>query len=107
MKTFKFTSLILAIIFLGLYNQDVLSQDPTEDFVNSIMQGDMAAVEKAIDDGMDVNMARNDRTTPLMFAIYGSNLDMVELLISKGADVTLSTEKGGDALNVAAAMGNV
>lgn len=26
----------------------------------SIMQGDLAAVEKAIDAGMDVNMARND-----------------------------------------------
>ena len=37
---------------------------------------------------------------------YGDNIDLVNLLLAKGADVNLSTMKGGDALNVAAAMGN-
>ena len=92
MKTLKLTSIVLSLALLGFsarqafsQNPSETSQDPSEDFVASIMEGDLDAVEALIGEGMDVNMVQNDRMTPLIFAIYGGNLDMVKLLVSKDA----------------------
>ena len=45
-------------ILLGCMNTLVLAQDSSEEFVKTIMQGDVEAVEKLIDGGMDVNMVK-------------------------------------------------
>lgn len=74
---------ILAILALALllYPQTSFSQD----LFRLIERNDLAAVE-AFNDA--VNLRDENQATALMWAAYYANLDMVKLLIAKGADVT-------------------
>ena len=57
------------------------------------MEGNVELVETFIEKGANVNMKIDDRLTLLMYAIYANHFDVVKLLVSKGADVNLQTEK--------------
>jgi uncharacterized protein len=57
------------------------------------MEGNVELVETFIEKGANVNMKIDDCLTPLMYAIYANHFDVVKLLVSKGADVNLQTEK--------------
>lgn len=51
--------------------------------------GDLAAVKKLLEAGVDVNGMSEADCTPLGAAIVGGNIDVVKTLIEKGADVNL------------------
>jgi hypothetical protein len=90
----KYFSAFLIFTILMFLAQDNFAKDNSEGFLNSIRQGDIKKVEEYIDKGADVNLIKNERQTPLMYAIWSNNFEIVKLLVSKGADVNLKPEKG-------------
>ena len=66
----------------------------------AIMKGDTEAVRKFIEYGADVNENSNGMT-PLMVAARYNKVEIITLLISKGADVKAKDEKGFTALKYA------
>src|SRR5687768_2930486 len=56
---------------------------------NVCMQTDAAAVHRELDKGTDINILTKWKppTTPLIFAVRHSSLEVVQLLISRGANV--------------------
>ena len=53
--------------------------------------GNYELVKKLIDDGADVNVKDNYRTTPLIYAAKNGHTEICKLLIDKGADVNIMT----------------
>ena len=69
-------------------------------FCVSIAKGDIDTVKKLISLGADVN-ARSNGMTPVMYAAKFNRIDILELLISKGAKLKLKSDKGMTALKYA------
>lgn len=68
----------------------------------AISKGDFPTVKKFIEYGADVNERSNDMT-PLMIAARYNNLEIMEYLLSKGADMNFRNDAGMTALKYAAA----
>jgi ankyrin repeat protein len=68
----------------------------------AICKGDVAAVKKFLEYGASVNEISNGMT-PLMIAARYNNVEIIKLLIEKGADVKVKDEKGITALKYAEA----
>lgn len=71
--------------------------------LNAAKEGNVNEVKKALDNGADVNHVSEKGSTALMLASMGGHLGVVELLISKGADVNIITNTS--ALVSAAGLG--
>ena len=64
--------------------------DPDIDIINlAASTGDIEAVKQFLDAGGDVNAKNKVTTTPLYWAAYEGQKEIVELLIANGADVNL------------------
>ena len=71
-------------------------------------QGNMAAVKKLLGMGASINATENeDGMTALLYAAKRGDLEMVALLLEKGADKTTTAEGGMTALHLVAARNNV
>lgn len=56
-------------------------------------EGDLAAVQRLVDQGRDVNAKDSDfRLTPLHYAAAGEHIEVVRFLIARGADVNAIDE---------------
>ncbi|MBI3777669.1 MAG: ankyrin repeat domain-containing protein [Gammaproteobacteria bacterium] len=63
----------------------------------AVIQDDVEAVRRAIDEGADVNAPNVNGDTPLILAIFEHNKEMVRLLLDKGADPNIiSSENWGN-----------
>ncbi len=62
-------------------------------FCKAIVQGDMAAVEKMIQLGEDVN-AKSLGKTPVIFAARYNRAEILELLLENGADPDIRCDRG-------------
>lgn len=71
-------------------------------FCASIAKGDFETVKKLIELGMDVNEESNGMT-PAMYAARYNRTDILNLLISKGANLKLKSRSGITALEYAEA----
>ena len=61
--------------------------------------GDIDKMKEMLDSGMDVNTRHpNDACGPLIFAITGGQIKMVQFLIERGAYVNDKTKEGKSAL---------
>lgn len=69
-------------------------------------RGDLFAVEGLIYGGFDVNQRGRDGWTPLMEAAWNRRPQVVDLLLKKGADPTISNEDGFTALMYADVSGD-
>lgn len=69
---------------------------------NAICKGDVEAVKKFIEYGADVNERSNGKT-PLMLAARYNNVEIIRLLLEKGASKSIKDEKGNTALKYAEA----
>lgn len=68
--------------------------------------GDRDAALEHIAAGADVNVRGLDGTTPVMWAAYYGDIELVEALIGAGADVTKHNDFGTSALHEAAIIGS-
>lgn len=66
----------------------------------AIIKGDVEAVKKFIEYGANVNETSNG-LTPLMLAARYNNVEIVKLLLEKGANKRFKDENGYDALKYA------
>ena len=55
--------------------------------INDVKTGQLARVEEALNAGADINQQDEQGWTPLNYAAGGGNLDIVKLLLDRGADV--------------------
>ena len=67
---------------------------------NAIIKGDIATVKKFIEYGANVNETFNGMT-PLMFAARYNKVEILKLLLEKGANTDAKDEKGFTALQYA------
>ncbi|MCH8140341.1 MAG: ankyrin repeat domain-containing protein, partial [Proteobacteria bacterium] len=54
-------------------------------FSEAARKGDLATVDKAIEEGVDVNGADENRRTALMFSAFDGHHQIVQLLLDHGA----------------------
>ena len=54
---------------------------------DAALDGDIDEMQRQLDAGVDPNLKSSKGATPLFYAVYGGHLDIVELLITRGADV--------------------
>ena len=80
------------------YNQ--LFVKPTTPLCLAISKGEFDLVKKLIEYGADVNEKSNGMT-PLMFAARYNKVEIIKLLLTKGAILKQKDEKGFDALKYA------
>jgi ankyrin repeat protein len=73
----------------------------------AVVQGDVDKVEQLLTTISDINYFSNDsKTTLLATAALGSNIDMVQLLLSRGAQIVTNGTRGNNALENAAGGGH-
>ena len=75
--------------------------------VKACIIGDLAAVEKAIDEGANVNYKDENGYTPLLISSNSGNIELVKMLISKGADINSKGSFGITALHKASGLGYI
>jgi ankyrin repeat protein len=79
-----------------------------EEVHHLIKRGDIVALRRELDNGLDPNIVPKYRCTLLMLAALEGNTQIGELLISRGADVNAAVENHGDtALSLAAEKGHL
>ncbi|MEW7290987.1 ankyrin repeat domain-containing protein [Aquimarina sp. 2304DJ70-9] len=81
------------------HNYDLVTVQ-TSPFCMAIVKGDTETVKKLIDLGSDVNKKSNGMT-PLMFAARYNRVDIIKLLVEKGANIKTKDSKGYNAMKFA------
>lgn len=74
---------------------------------NLIQNGDRTAALAAIDDGADVNGTQGDGTTPLHWAVYKVDAELVSALLAAGAKADVTNKYGSSPLAEAVKLGDV
>lgn len=80
-------------------------QISTQEYLDAALEGKISIVEKAIDNGTNVNATGPNGNTALMLAAFNGNTDVVDLLIQNDAEVNIKDENKRTAL-IYAASGN-
>ncbi len=97
MRSPNFLLAILAVLFFPA--SEVLG-GPLHD---AARKGDTLAIAELLDDGADINAF--ELMTPLQMAAFNGQIDAVELLISRGADLEVASPTLGTALHAATSRG--
>ena len=87
-------------------NYDVEAYFKVNSFCVSIAKGDLETVQKLITRGADVN-ERSNGMTPAMYAAKFNRVDILNLLISKGANLKARSDKKMTAADYAELHGAV
>ncbi len=98
--------LLFFVVLPFLISQDTAAQDEPPELLVAINDGDLARVEALLDAGADPNLVFHDRT-PLMFSIYGEQVEIFRLLVERGADVEKTSETVGPLITLAAESGSL
>jgi len=101
----KKTILMVAVVFMSivtgvkanesnLKNNDFITEIvDVKTFCKAIMQGDIETVKKLIDLGEDVNK-KSLGMTPAIFAARYNRVEILKLLIDRGANLKTKSDKG-------------
>ncbi len=93
------TIAILVILFLITFAGRAEAQGKEETFIYAAVEGDLKKVEAFLNYGANVNAKGwESNRTALMWASLRGHLDVVRLLLEKGADVKARDKKGRNAL---------
>lgn len=84
------TGFILTLCLFGIFAESVVAQETkTPQLLFSAAQtGDIETVKSLLDDGMDVNATTKYGATALSFAAEKGNLELVTLLVDRGAELS-------------------
>jgi ankyrin repeat protein len=109
----KKTIIIFGLAFVAFANVSFASNSNFSNKTNSeiviigqtplcaaIVKGDLETVKKFIEYGADVNQS-SDGVTPLMLAARFNHVEIVKLLLEKGASIETKDEKGYTAIEYA------
>ncbi len=108
-KTFLFTLMVVFISTMSFATEANTTNDTNEfetvipqtsPFCMAIVKGDTDTVKKLIELGTDVNQKSNGMT-PLMYAARYNKVDIIKLLVKKGAKIKARNDKGYTALKFA------
>tara|TARA_R110002050_G_scaffold42824_2_gene102943 strand:+ start:1604 stop:2071 length:468 start_codon:yes stop_codon:yes gene_type:complete len=75
-----------------LHNDLIINVDISS-FCKAVIQGDVSTVKRLIDLGEDVNQ-KSLGMTPAMYAARYNKVEVLSLLIKKGADLTIKSNQG-------------
>ena len=67
--------------------------------IRAVNRGQWKCVKALVNAGADVNIALENRITPLMHATYGGHVKCVKLLINAGADVNMTNIYGNASIS--------
>lgn len=70
--------------------------------IDAVKTGELAAAQRLLGEGADLNARDEQGATPLMLAASAGDLEMVRVLLAAGAAVNARTESGWTALSKAA-----
>ncbi|MFD2564512.1 ankyrin repeat domain-containing protein [Aquimarina rubra] len=108
-KTFVTVLMIIFITSVGFASSEVkdnenrnyeLTTYQKDPFIMAIIKGDFDTVVKMIEEGSDVNL-RSEGKTPLMYAARYNRVDIIRLLVGKGAYLQAKDKNGNTAMNFA------
>ena len=103
----RHTSLTSALALMLAVSVQVHAQDGNEELLLTLAgQGDTRAALERVGSATDVNIASADGTTPLHWAVYYNDAELVEQLLHRGADVNVRNDYGATPLSQASIEGN-
>jgi ankyrin repeat protein len=85
----SFTVLLTLAFVSSLALAQASKQELNDQFYEAVRQGDVAAVTKLLDQGVDVNTKFRYGATALFKAAERGHTEVVKLLLARGADVTV------------------
>jgi ankyrin repeat protein len=97
--------LLTAIFFAACLSR--AAAEPIDDFTKAIEEGDLAAMERLIADGVDLNARDATGWTPLCKAAATDQFRAINLLVKHKADIDKPTGSGNTPLMFAAGRGNM
>ena len=100
------TTVLRAVFFILLAG---LQQRPADTaLLDAAQQNDLAGVTRALQQGANVNAKTRYNSTALIVGAMNGNIDMVRLLVERGADLTVKDSfYGMDAIGAATNSGNL
>lgn len=109
MNKIIFACLSVLITGNALHAMDVNRNEAGEQFIEAARTGNLAAIEKLLAEGVDVNYVAHSGASPLFVAATRNHTEICKLLIAHGANVNLrkSDREGSSALMSAARRGNL
>lgn len=99
-KSILFLGLALALSFNAMASSNQLEVRNYNPLCIAISKSDNGTAKKIIEYGADVNETFNGMT-PLMIASRYNNVEMIKILLEKGADISAKDERGNTALKYA------
>lgn len=78
-----------SIIFLLTISQIAVSQNKCERLFPAVKNNDSLTLVNLLDSGANINQVDINGATPLMWATYNQNINLVKLLIGRNADYSL------------------
>nr|WP_321226640.1 ankyrin repeat domain-containing protein [uncultured Psychroserpens sp.] len=90
---FSFTTLHASNSIMSTSTYETVTKRLVDPFCISIVKGDLDTVKKLIELGQDVNKKSNG-LTPAMYAAKYNRLDILKLLVDKGAKLDVKSAKG-------------
>jgi len=75
------------------------------DIIESVKEGDLQAVAKALENGATVNTADNSKRSLLLIATINKDMEMAKILVSHGADVNQQADNQDSPFLYAGASG--
>jgi ankyrin repeat protein len=88
---------IASLVFALLLSVAAIAQNTNEEFFAAARKGDAAAVKAFLDKGTDVNAKTQYGATALAYACDKGHVEVVRLLIERGADVNVRDTFYGEA----------
>jgi ankyrin repeat protein len=100
MKSMIFSTVMALALFVGVTQVDAAR------IHDAAIEGDLAAVEQQLRNGVDVNLVSEYGCTALIWAAWNGRIEIVNALLAHGADVNLANTYGYTALMYAAKNGH-
>ncbi len=82
-------------------------EDLNKQLLQACKNGSISEIERLIEEGADVNKAKNDDWNPILIASFNGKVEAIQVLIRLGADVNKSNNSGATALHIAAQNGHI
>ena len=110
MKLALFLIILYAILCLSISTTTINNEQQTNEntlleskLLEAVSSQNLIEIEKAIENGEDINISNVHGWTATMFAITINNLEILQYLINHEADLNLQNDDGNTVLMLAAA----